>query len=97
MPRAVAGHGGEVEFDDGSRMSPDSVVWATGYRSGFEWLPPMVTTGESASGLIHRDGSTPLKGLHVVGASWLRSRGSALIGGVSADAERVARTIADSP
>ena len=97
LPRAVAGHGGEVEFDDGSRMSPDSVVWATGYRSGFEWLPSMVTTGESASGLVHRGGSTPLKGLHVVGASWLRSRGSALIGGVSADAERVAQTIADSP
>lgn len=97
LPRVTSARSREVEFEDGSRARPDSVIWATGYRSGFEWLPSKVKTRETASGLIHRDGSTPLKGLHVVGASWLRSRASALIGGVSADADRVARAIEDSP
>lgn len=97
LPRVTVARSSEVEFEDGSLARPDSVIWATGYRSGFEWLPSRVKTRETASGLIHRNGSTPVKGLHVVGASWLRSRASALIGGVSADADRVARVIADSP
>ena len=93
LPRVVGVERGEVIHEGGGRTRPTSVVWATGYRSGVEWLPSQVRTTTNPSGLVHKNGRTPLKGLFVVGAPWLRNRASALIGGVSADAARVARAI----
>lgn len=99
MPRAVGAEGGHVVHEGGTRSQPTSVVWATGYRSGFEWLPAQVRTSTSMapSGLLHTNGATVLKGLYVVGAPWLRNRASALIGGVSSDAARVAQAIVSAP
>lgn len=97
LPRAVDWRNGAIHFEDTTQMRPDSILWATGYRPGFDWLPTEVRTADTASGIIQRAGATPVRGLYALGAPWLRSRGSALIGGVSADAARIARKIASAP
>ena len=61
-----------------------TIVWATGYRRSYPWLHvPVLENGE----IVHRDGDTPVPGLHVLG---MRSQRSRLIGGVGADARLLA-------
>jgi len=89
LPRVVDASGSELAFEDQQSRSFDSVVWATGYRPGFSWLPDIVRTG----GLRHPEGQTSMRGLYVLGVPWMRNRASALIGGVGVDADRIARSI----
>lgn len=91
-PRLVAADGRSLTFADGYELRPTSIVWATGYRSGFAWLDRTVDIAR----LPGSRGKTPVRGLHVLGAPWLSSRGSALIGGVGRDADRIATQIVGS-
>jgi putative flavoprotein involved in K+ transport len=70
-----------------------TVIWATGFDvdTGFVRLPVVGERGEIA----HRDGATAVPGLFVIGHPWLRSRGSATIYGVLADAPHVADLVSD--
>jgi putative flavoprotein involved in K+ transport len=65
-----------------------TVIWATGFDvdTGFVRLPVVGERGEIAQ----RDGATAVPGLFVIGQPWLRSRRSATIYGVVADAPHVA-------
>jgi putative flavoprotein involved in K+ transport len=65
-----------------------TVIWATGFDAdtGFMRAPVVGARGE----IIQRDGSTAVPGLFVVGQPWLRSRRSATVYGVVADAPHVA-------
>ncbi len=65
-----------------------TVVWATGARGEFGWLPPdaLDDVGEP----IHAGGVSPLAGLYCLGFPWLTRRGSGIIAGVAADAEQLA-------
>lgn len=65
-----------------------TVIWATGVdpAAGFVRAPVVGERGE----IIQRDGATALPGLFVIGQPWLRSRRSATIYGVVADAPHVA-------
>jgi putative flavoprotein involved in K+ transport len=91
--RAVDARDDEVLFSDGTTLCPQSVIWATGYRPGLDWLSHLVPE-DSVRG---SRGKTSVTGLYLLGAPWLSSRGSALIGGVGRDARRLARWIADAP
>jgi putative flavoprotein involved in K+ transport len=64
------------------------VIWATGFDAdtGFVRAPVVGARGE----IIQRDGSTAVPGLFVIGQPWLRSRRSATIYGVVADAPHIA-------
>ena len=68
----------------GERVVPDAVVWATGYRPDYSWLPAAAVGTDGAP--VHRRGLTSVPGLAVLGLPWLHTRGSALLGWVGRDA-----------
>jgi putative flavoprotein involved in K+ transport len=68
------------------------VVWATGYRRSYSWLkiPLLDARGE----LIHHGGVTPCAGMYAIGLPFQRTRKSAFIDGVGADARVLTKCIA---
>jgi putative flavoprotein involved in K+ transport len=94
-PRLVDAEGRTVRFADHSLLEDVGVVvWATGYRSDYDWLhiPGVVREGH----VIHRRGVTEVPGLFFLGLSWQHTRGSALLGFVNDDAAYLADRIATS-
>lgn len=88
-PRVVAAVGEGVQFEDGTTMQADTVVWATGYRHDDRWIH--ITDALDERGQLRTTGlSTPVDGLYVIGRPWQRNRGSALIGYVGEDARLLA-------
>lgn len=69
-----------------------TVVWATGYRRDYSWLrlPLLDARGE----LLHHGGVTRCAGVYALGLPFQRTRKSAFIDGVGADAWVLARSIA---
>jgi putative flavoprotein involved in K+ transport len=97
-PRAVSVAGNTVGFCDGTDVSVDAVVWATGYRPDYTWIDAPVLDARGRVG--HRRGVTDLPGLYFLGLSWQHTRGSALLGWVKDDAEYIAtqiKALTDSP
>jgi putative flavoprotein involved in K+ transport len=90
-PRAIDASGRTVRFEDGSQLDIDAVIWATGYRSDYDWieLPVFDANGR----LRHRRGVTDVPGLYFLGLTWQHTRGSALLGWVKDDAEFLAGEI----
>ena len=84
--------GSEVRFSDGGRLSPGTVIWATGFEldHSFVQLPVFDTDGR----LVHRRGVTASPGLYFLGMPWQHTRGSALLGWVKDDAQHIADQIA---
>lgn len=69
-----------------------TVIWATGYKSRYQWLRVPVLT---AQGEIEHDGGvTASPGLYVLGLRWLRRRSSSFIAGSGLDAHELADEIA---
>ena len=93
--RVTSSSEGVFHIEDSSPVTPDSVIWATGFEPGFDWLPGDTRTSDGH--VIQRRGATRMAGLFVLGLPWMRSRGSALITGVSSDASHIARLIRDRP
>jgi putative flavoprotein involved in K+ transport len=91
--RTVDAGGRAVHFDDGERVEPDAVIWATGFRADFSWIDLPVF--DDMGRVVHRRGATDSPGLYFLGLSWLHTRGSALIGWVKDDAEYLAQQIAN--
>jgi putative flavoprotein involved in K+ transport len=80
-------------LQDGRVMDVANVVWCTGFRNDFGWidLPPLGEDGEPE----HDHGIVAAQpGLYFVGLFFLSALASVLIGGVGADAERIADHIA---
>ncbi|HET6548418.1 MAG TPA: NAD(P)/FAD-dependent oxidoreductase [Solirubrobacter sp.] len=90
-PRAVAADGSTVTFADGSALTVDAVVWATGFRldHSFVDLPVFDDRGRAT----HRRGVTGIPGLYFLGLPWQHTRGSALMGWVKDDAGYIAQRI----
>jgi putative flavoprotein involved in K+ transport len=76
-----------VVFADTASAAFDAVVWATGFRPDYPWLQVPVLDPEGAP--IQREGATPVPGVWFLGLPWQRNRGSALLGWVGRDAERL--------
>jgi putative flavoprotein involved in K+ transport len=89
--RLAGASNGTPVTTDGRHLDPRTVIWATGYRQDYTWLPPEVLAPDGR--LIHDRGITPLPGLAVIGQPWQHSRGSALLGWVRRDAQRLARQL----
>ncbi len=90
-PRVVGASGRTVTFADGSELEVDAVIWATGYRSDYDWIDVPVF-GEDGR-VRHRRGATDYPGLFFLGLYWQYTRGSALLGWVKDDAEFIAGRI----
>jgi len=81
-----------VTFADGSELSVDAVIWATGFEFDHSWIEPAVKTENGA--IQHRRGVTAVEGLYFLGLPWQHTRGSALLGWVKDDAEYIAEQVA---
>ncbi len=84
---------GKAVAEDGAEVSFASVIWCTGFHSGFDWidLPVLDTHGEPR----HRFGkATYVDGLYFVGLHFQYAVSSTMIAGVGRDARRVAGWIA---
>nr|WP_021038290.1 NAD(P)/FAD-dependent oxidoreductase [Bacillaceae bacterium JMAK1]AGQ45457.1 Trk family potassium transport protein [Bacillaceae bacterium JMAK1] len=83
---------GQAHFRDSSPKYITSIIWATGYRNNYSWIDIDGVTNEFGNP-IHRYGITKIKGFYFIGLSWQSKRSSALIYGVSDDANRIAKNI----
>jgi putative flavoprotein involved in K+ transport len=92
-PRAVDAEGRTVRFEDDSKLEPDAVIWATGYRPDYSWIDLPVFDDDGR--VRHRRGVTSVPGIYFLGLTWQHTRGSALIGWVKDDAEFIADRIGD--
>jgi putative flavoprotein involved in K+ transport len=82
-PAFVDADGASARFADGSTAEVASVVWATGFRIDHSFIDAELASDDA-----------PSSPLHFVGLPWQRSRGSALLGFVGADAAELAQAIA---
>ncbi|MCT2223804.1 MULTISPECIES: flavin-containing monooxygenase [Microbacterium] len=81
-----------VVLADGEQVRGiDSVILATGYRAGDEWLPEVVRTEPSRRTL------TSMPGLFVAGIPAYSRRRADTLAGVGRDAAAIARQIVDRP
>ncbi len=92
-PRVSDASGRTVSFADGSDLSVDGVIWATGFGLDHSWIQPPVATADGA--VRHRRGVTEIPGLYFLGLPWQHTRGSALLGWVNDDAEYLAGRIGE--
>jgi putative flavoprotein involved in K+ transport len=89
--RVIGADGDELVLADRSHRGVDAVVWATGFRPSYHWLHVPVL--DDAGAPIQVDGITDIPGLTFLGLPWQRNRGSALLGFVGRDAERLAERL----
>jgi putative flavoprotein involved in K+ transport len=98
-PRVTSAGPEGVEFGDGSRSRPSTVIWATGFSRDYSWIdvPGVVDRGT----VLHHRGITEVPGLSFIGLPWQHTRGSSLLGFVQHDAawliDRITRSTARKP
>ena len=92
--RATSATGRSVSFEDGTSIEVECVVWATGFRSDYDWIQLRLT--DERGRVRHTRGVTEIPGLYTLGKQWQYTRGSALLGFVKHDAEFIAERIAAS-
>ncbi|MEH7236656.1 flavin-containing monooxygenase [Bacillus sp. JJ1562] len=82
-------------FQDKSDLKVSNVVWATGYRSNYQWLqiPEVLQQNGQPE---HIRGITTIKGLYFLGLPWQSRRGSALLQGVADDAKYIIQHFQDA-
>jgi putative flavoprotein involved in K+ transport len=90
--RTADAHGSGVVFEDGDRLAPAAVIWASGFAVDHSWVH--VPVFDDAARLMHHRGVTSSPGLYFIGLTWQYTRGSALLGWVKDDAEFLAGRIA---
>ena len=78
--------GNRVTFSNKVALHVSSVIWATGYRDDTSWvsIPEII---DEHGNFIQERGLTSVKNLFFIGKSWQWTRGSALLFGVTRDAE----------
>ncbi len=93
LPRMSGVRNASPEFEDGSTVAADTVIWCTGYTPGLGWveLPVLGADGRPRQ---RRGTLAGQAGLHVVGMHFQRAASSIMIHGVSTDARIVAREVA---
>jgi putative flavoprotein involved in K+ transport len=93
VPRTVGVRDGRPVLDGGRVVEAANVVWCTGFRPDHDWIALDAFDADGCP--VHERGvvaSHP--GLYFVGAFFLYSLTSSLVGGVGRDAEHIAEHIA---
>lgn len=83
---------GTATFQDSFSKNVKSIIWATGYRNGYSWIDIKGVLNDRGRP-IHKFGVTNVQGLFFLGLSWQSKRSSALIYGVSDDANTITEKI----
>lgn len=65
-----------------------TVIWATGFRPHYPWLPQQLLDNKGA--IIHTGGIMTKPGMYVLGLPFLRCRKSSFLDGVGPDANELA-------
>jgi putative flavoprotein involved in K+ transport len=92
VPKIAGVQDGQPRLQDGRTLDVANVIWATGYTPGFSWID-LPVFGEREP--LHTRGVvTSEPGLYFIGLDFLYAVSSAMIHGVSRDAEYIARHIA---
>jgi putative flavoprotein involved in K+ transport len=91
--RTVGVRGGMPRLDDGRTLDVANVIWCTGYLPGFDWIELPVHGPRGP--LQERGISTVEPGLFFVGLQFQYAMSSSMVQGVSRDAARVVRAIAE--
>ncbi|MCE7481929.1 MULTISPECIES: NAD(P)-binding domain-containing protein [Microbacterium] len=94
VPPARGADGGQINFEDGARVKPRSVIFATGYLPADDWLPQVVRDPVSRR---RRHGTTSIPGLFVAGFPKYSTPGADSFIGVRRDAASIARRILNRP
>ncbi|WFR62521.1 NAD(P)/FAD-dependent oxidoreductase [Paenibacillus amylolyticus] len=87
-PRAVNATDNRILYEDGSETRIDNIIWATGFKRNDGWID-IDAAFDSKGGIIHERGVSSVAGLYYVGLPWQTSRGSALLGWVKYDAQKI--------
>ncbi|WP_342572162.1 NAD(P)/FAD-dependent oxidoreductase [Paenibacillus sp. FSL R5-0749] len=87
-PRAINAIDDRILYEDGSETRIDNMIWATGFKRNDSWID-IHTAFDSKGEMIHERGVSPVAGLYYVGLPWQTSRGSALLGWVKYDAQKI--------
>ena len=86
----------QVRLESAEVVSPDLIVFATGFRYGTAHLGNLVERDPAGHPIVWRCESTRAKGLYLLGVRFGRSFASPYIRGIARDARFVARRIAAS-
>jgi putative flavoprotein involved in K+ transport len=84
---AFAASGGQTRLDL-RRAGITTVIWATGYRPAYPWLPPQAL--DQRGEIRQHRGVTDIPGIYVLGLKFLHHRNSSFVDGVGRDARFVA-------
>jgi putative flavoprotein involved in K+ transport len=92
LPKVAGAQDGRPQLEDGRTLDVANVIWATGYQPGFSWID-LPVFGEREP--LHTRGVVPNQpGLYFIGLDFLYAVSSAMIHGVSRDAEYIVQRIA---
>ncbi len=92
VPRVAGVREGMPYLEDGQVLQPSAVLWATGFRPGFEWIS-LPILDEHGYPRHDRGVAREAPRLYFVGLHFQHALTSALLGGVGADAEYIAGRI----
>ena len=84
----------EVEFENGERIEPDLIVFATGFEYAREHLKEVVDFDPDGRALVKNCESTRVRGMFLLGFRFGRTFASPYLRGIARDAEYVAERIA---
>ena len=94
VPPVRSYKGWEVEFENGERIEPDLIVFATGFRYAVEHLKEVVDLDPDGRPLVKNCESTRVPGMFLLGFRFGRTFASPYLRGIARDAEFVAERIA---
>ncbi len=96
LSRVAAGHGRTVTLADGTRLTPSTVLWCTGFRPSYPWL--RVPGALDADGAPRHDaGASPVPGLQWIGLPWQTRLNSSIADGVDRDAQALVGRLLSVP
>ena len=82
----ATGGGRTLTLVDGTRLTPSSVLWCTGFRPSYPWLGvPGALDADGAP--RHHAGASPVPGLSWMGLPWQTRLNSSIADGVDRDAQ----------
>jgi putative flavoprotein involved in K+ transport len=93
--KIIGVRGGRPVSEDGTEVACATVIWCTGFHSGFDWID-LPVLDEHGAPRHHLGKASDMEGLYFTGLPFQYAVSSTLVSGVGRDARRVAEWIAVS-